>query len=175
MSGLRLEWDIPNYSVVVRSLLDISVEAEKSIRDTLKRTGREVAKSSTASAQSMPRNLGVGSFGKRRVSYQGGPLRAARQRATAGPVKYSSRTDSMLKLVIRSPLSGPEARAATIAEFAKNAKSPQGSALVGVLQSRFGQPGRIVYETWDTRYPQTLKDVQADLDRAAETINKVTA
>jgi len=64
-------------------------------------------------------------------------------------------------------------RGAAILEFAAIPHCPQGASLVGTLSEKYGQPGRILWDSWDAMAPfvvdritQLVEDARLELDQA---------
>lgn len=86
----------------------------------------------------------------------------------------ASRTgnDAAVRLQVRG-------KAPAMAEFARNAKTPQGEAMIRRL-SRLGGPGRFAWQAVDEREPQIVAEIRAEVrktereftDRLAAGISK---
>lgn len=63
--------------------------------------------------------------------------------------------DAAVRLQVRG-------KAPAIAEFARNAKTPQGEALIRRL-SRLGPPGRLAWQAVDDREPQIVAEIRAEV------------
>ena len=64
-------------------------------------------------------------------------------------------------------------RGGAILEFAAIPHCPQGASLVGTLSEKYGQPGRILWDSWDAMAPfvvdritQLVEDARLELDQA---------
>jgi len=57
------------------------------------------------------------------------------------------------------------ARGGSIIEFAANAKSAQGRNLINTLSSRYGAPGRIMWDAWDSNKSAFESDLRAAVMR----------
>jgi hypothetical protein len=71
----------------------------------------------------------------------------------------------------RNDWSDPATRS-VIFEFAKTGRTPQSAAAIDSFQSRYGSPGRFLWEAWDRQEDTYLSDVNAAVDKAAAAIQR---
>lgn len=95
----------------------------------------------------------------------GGLMRTYNKGRKDVTVKVGGRTsragnDAVVRLQVRG-------KAPAIAEFARNAKTPQGEALVKRL-NRFGGPGRFGWQAVDDRRPQIEAEVRMEVRKTEQ-------
>jgi hypothetical protein len=66
-------------------------------------------------------------------------------------------------------------RGAAILEFAAVPKCPQGVSLVNTLNEKYGKPGRILWDSWDTMAPFVTDRLRQLVDDAAIELERRTA
>lgn len=64
-------------------------------------------------------------------------------------------------------------RGGAILEFAAIPHCPQGASLVGTLNEKYGAPGRLLWDSWDTMKPYVLDRVARLVDEARDELDAV--